>query len=64
MLDEIRICFDKKLNLVDCDGIKNTRKGNKYSHVLTNCDLNKPILFLDYVPVQNTSVGSNSTVDE
>lgn len=64
MLDEIRICFDKALNLVDCNGIMGNPKGKKYSHLLTNCDRNKPILYLDYVPVQNTSVGANSTVDE
>lgn len=62
MLSEIRICFDKTLKLIDCDGIMKSRRGSiKKSHPLTNCDTKKPILYLDYVPQQNISTNSNST---
>lgn len=52
-LDEIRICFDKKLTLVDCDGVVDDSEvlidypGGK---VITNCDLSKPILYPSVVP--------------
>jgi len=63
MLSEIRICFDKTLKLIDCDGIMepNYRQKLSKTHSLTNCDMNKPILYLDYVPTHNTSIVSNST---
>lgn len=62
MLAEIRICFDKTLKLIDCDGIKKTKWGKSKSVTLTNCDTKKPILYLDYVPeIKNTT---NSTVDK
>lgn len=71
MLSEIRICFDKNLKLIDCDGILlTTQHGKSKTHALTNCDIKKPILYLDYVPPHNTSADSNvtnstnSTVDE
>lgn len=52
-LDEIRICFDKTLSLVDCDGVADDSEvlidypGGK---VITNCDLVKPILYPSVVP--------------
>ncbi|XP_037042270.1 ribonuclease Oy isoform X2 [Bradysia coprophila] len=52
-LDEIRICFDKSLTLVDCDGVVDESEvlidypGGK---VITNCDLSKPILYPSVVP--------------
>ncbi|KAE9529714.1 hypothetical protein AGLY_011810 [Aphis glycines] len=62
MLAEIRICFDKSLNQIDCDGIMKPRRGSiKKSHILTNCDTKKPILYLDYVPEQNMSTNANTT---
>ncbi|XP_060853767.1 uncharacterized protein LOC132931782 isoform X2 [Rhopalosiphum padi] len=62
MLAEIRICFDKTLKQIDCDGIMKPRRGStKKSHLLTNCDMKKPILYLDYVPEQNISTNANST---
>lgn len=62
MLSEIRICFDKTLKLIDCDGIMKPKKGSmRKSHTLTNCDTNKPILYLDYVPENNISTNVNST---
>lgn len=71
MLDEIRICFDKSLHLIDCDGImKASGQGStKTGQLLTNCNPNKPILYLDYVPERNTSTAfnfnnSNSSTNE
>lgn len=64
MLAEIRICFDKTLNLINCNGIMKTRQATTKTHSLTNCDAKKPILFLDYVPEHNISMDSNSTVDK
>lgn len=64
MLFEIRICFDKSLNLTNCNGIMKTRQDTTKTHSLTNCDVKKPILYLDYVPEHNTSMNSNTTVDE
>lgn len=70
MLSEIRICFDKSLKLIDCDGILKSRHGTSKTHALTDCNIKKPILYLDYVPAHNTSAESNftnsanSTVDE
>lgn len=62
MLSEIRICFDKSLKLIDCDGVKKTKWGKAKPITLTNCDPKKPILYLDYVPeVKNIST---STVDK
>lgn len=52
-LDEIRICFDKTLALVDCDGVVDDSEvlidypGGK---VITNCDLSKPIFYPGVVP--------------
>lgn len=68
MLSEIRICFDKTLKLIDCDGIamgSKSRQDKSKIHTLTNCDMKKPILYLDKVPViHNTSIVSNSTDDK
>lgn len=62
MLAEIRICFDKSLKPIDCDGIMKPRRGSiKKPHILTNCDTKKPILYLDYVPEQNISTNANTT---
>lgn len=57
-LSEIRICFNKTLDLVDCDGVVGgtnehnstvtiTYPGGK---VITNCDLTKPIYYPSTVP--------------
>jgi len=66
MLSEIRICFDKTLKLINCDGIMGLNSQQKIlkTHSLTNCDMQKPILYLDYVPKHNASIIANSTVDE
>lgn len=65
MISEIRICFDKSLKVINCNGIM-SKKGEKTSkdHSLTNCNLEKPILYLDNIPKQNSSTNSSSIVDE
>lgn len=52
---EIRICFDKSLNLADCDGIKGTRGGRNLwaTDVITNCPLGTPVLYPSTVPSPN-----------
>lgn len=50
-ISEIRICFNKSLDLVDCDlytamsGVEG--KGDK--NILTNCDLDKPVFYIDTI---------------
>lgn len=52
-LSEIRICFNKSLSLVDCDGVVGLSEvavdypGGK---IITNCDLSKPIQYPSIVP--------------
>lgn len=49
LLSEIRICFDKKLEMVDCDLLKT---GSKYydGKILTNCDSKNKIMYYDKLP--------------
>lgn len=52
-LQEIRICFNKTLNLIDCDGIKK-HIGNNQS-IISNCPTDKrivypPVKFGEYTP--------------
>ncbi|XP_073836818.1 ribonuclease X25 [Musca autumnalis] len=52
-LEEIRICFDKSLNVTGCDGVK---LGNAVSidypggTVITNCHVGKPVHYPSLVP--------------
>ncbi|VVC38408.1 Ribonuclease T2, His active site 1,Ribonuclease T2-like,Ribonuclease T2, His active site 2 [Cinara cedri] len=55
MLLEIRICFDKSLKMVNCNGICGEESDISKDHLLTNCDLNKPILYLDSIPKNQKS---------
>ncbi|CAB3371862.1 Hypothetical predicted protein [Cloeon dipterum] len=51
-LFEIRVCFSKKLELMDCDGIL-VRKSAKHDHdlsVITNCRSDEEIIYPDIVP--------------
>lgn len=43
LISEIRLCFNKSLDLVDCDLF--TLDG--VDGILTNCDLNKPVFYID-----------------
>ncbi|KAL1117720.1 hypothetical protein AAG570_004035, partial [Ranatra chinensis] len=51
-LQEIRLCFDKNLSLVNCDGVKKSwgYYGNNNNNSLIQCPLNKPTLYLKQVP--------------
>lgn len=60
MLAEIRICFDKTLKLIDCGRIKKSIRKLEKLYPLTNCIIQKPILYLDYIPEHNISISSNS----
>lgn len=50
-LSEIRVCFDKSLNLKDCDGVMNTQprtielENGVYIKTLTNCIIDEPVLY-------------------
>lgn len=64
------MCFDKALKLIDCNTTMiKLQQSVAQHHSLTNCDLKKPILYMDNVPeyipaaaaLQNTSAISNST---
>lgn len=45
-LSEIRICFSKNLELVDCDGVVETLS----DEIITNCDTTKPVSYLSKLP--------------
>lgn len=61
-INEIRICFDKNLTLIDCDGIRDP-KTHFPGQIITNCDPAKTILYPDIVPtppiLPNCEVESN-----
>ncbi|XP_050425397.1 uncharacterized protein LOC126836223 isoform X1 [Adelges cooleyi] len=59
LLDEIRICFNKNLELIDCDGIEKTRRSVLSTLPLTDCDSKKPILYLDHMTPHDVSAISN-----
>lgn len=52
-LNEIRICFNKTLELTDCDGILFEAVAIDYpdGKVITNCNMNKPIIYPGTVPL-------------
>lgn len=51
-LAEIRICFNKKLELVNCDGVRFGREPSKNlgDTLITNCDLNALISYPSVLP--------------
>lgn len=51
-LDEIRICFNKRLELVDCDGVVLGRTDLSYweNGVITNCRHDEPIAYPNVLP--------------
>ncbi|KAJ8973440.1 hypothetical protein NQ317_003294 [Molorchus minor] len=53
MISEIRICFDKSFDLIDCDP-ENPLSGTKLK-AITNCNLKKPIMYLKDVPANEVS---------
>ena len=51
-LSEIRICFDKQLELIDCDGVNNRGDVVQYpgGTLTTNCHIAKPVHYPSLVP--------------
>lgn len=51
-LNEIRVCFNKHLELENCDGIlfENIFIDQPQEKLITNCNLNKPIIYPDTIP--------------
>lgn len=47
-LSEIRICFNRQLELIDCVGVHS--KDNSSNEIITNCDSNEPIFYPATVP--------------
>lgn len=53
LISEIRICFNKTLDLIDCDP---SRLWNRRSaKILTNCSLKKPVMYFAEVPTKHVS---------
>ncbi|XP_052893165.1 ribonuclease Oy [Anopheles moucheti] len=54
LLNEIRICFDKQLQSVDCDGIvgmqRMTISNNRVGTVISNCNVANPIFYPNAAP--------------
>lgn len=50
LISEIRICFNKSLELIDCTGADGVNDAP-----ITNCALKKPVLYLDKIPPENTT---------
>ncbi|XP_055600552.1 ribonuclease Oy isoform X1 [Uranotaenia lowii] len=51
-LNEIRLCFNKSLDLADCDGIlfEEVTAGFRDGKIISNCSPNKPIVYPATVP--------------
>lgn len=49
-LSEIKICFDKKLELVNCNGVLGLPQAYYDDDVITNCDSNIPINYPSTLP--------------
>lgn len=59
LISEIRICFNKSLELIDCtktDGLSDDSP-------ITNCALNKPIMYLDKVPPEPTTTANPGNIE-
>ncbi|CAH1957893.1 unnamed protein product [Acanthoscelides obtectus] len=51
MISEIRICFNKSLEPIDCDHSDSVTSGA----AITNCDLNKPVMYFSEMPSTDMS---------
>lgn len=50
-LSEIRICFNKTLHLIDCDGVMGLVSiPYPEGKIITNCDISEPIYYPSNVP--------------
>lgn len=50
LINEIRICFNKSLELVDCDGIRDPNIHVEGTKIITSCSLSKPVIYPSVVP--------------
>ncbi|CAH1100301.1 unnamed protein product [Psylliodes chrysocephalus] len=53
MISEIRICFDKSLEVIDCD--QSHPINNNSTNVITNCSSKKAVMYLDTIPSDGIS---------
>lgn len=61
LISEIRICFNKSLDLIDCTGADGVTAAVGDDAPLTNCALKKPVMYLDKVPPETTTTTSTTT---
>lgn len=60
---EIRICFDKNLELIDCDGIRDPVYHIKNTSIITNCKKNTPIYYKNLVPIRPKPTTRPTTIE-
>lgn len=64
-LSELKICFNKQLELIDCDG-KSMKYITEYDNgVITNCNVTKPIQYPSTLPeylLKNTERESQNSI--
>lgn len=61
LISEIRICFDKSFQLIDCDP---TNPNHLTDDVITNCSLKKPVMYLGTVPTRDDDDEEESLSEE
>lgn len=59
-LSEIRICFNKQLELIDCDGVHFEDASYSSSGIITNCNSHTPINYPSTVPQHLINVANNN----
>lgn len=62
LLSEIRLCFNKSLELVDCNLIK-YHNNTADNYVLSNCNPEKPVMYYDKVPVKEAFDNENKWLE-
>lgn len=64
LIDEVRICFNKSLDLIDCDVAKSVFSGLSVGDILTNCSLKKRIMYLGTVPTPPSPTTTEEKFDD
>lgn len=54
LLSEIRICFNKSMNIIDCDQ-SNNHHSRRMTNMITNCSLKKPVMYFAEVPAKHVA---------
>lgn len=54
LLSEIRICFNKSMNIIDCDHPNNLQY-RKLTNIITNCSGKKPVMYFAEVPAKDVA---------